>query len=154
MRTPGPRTLLAISAGLGVLLLAQGAIDVLVARTMFPTVSMPGFDIAPDRDRHATQTGLSVRLHTTDGGSVEVEPEELMSPLMYSAVRATLQRFVRHHERGPLTEETTAWLFSNADTLAGTTVDEIEFVWQRDDFDIVSLEGIPTDPPEIVRITR
>lgn len=154
MRKPGPRTLLAISAGFAALLLVQGAVDVLVSRTIFPTVSMPGFDVAPERDGTKTLTELSTYLHTADGERTEVKPEDLMSPLMYSAVRATLQRFVRHEEGGPLTEQTRDWLFSNADRLAGGPVEEIEFVWQKDDFDIVTLESTPVAEPEIVRVTR
>lgn len=154
MRKPGPRTLLAISAGFAVVLLAQGAVDVLVARTIFPTVTMPGFDIAPDRDGTATLTELSTFVHTADGERTEVKPEDLMSPLMYSAVRATVQRFIRHEEGGPLTEQTREWLFAGADRLAGSPVEEIEFVWQKDEFDIVTLESTPVAEPEIVRVTR
>lgn len=154
MRTPRPRVLLAISAGFALLLFAQGAVDVLVTRTMFPTVSMPSFDIAPQPDGHSVLTELSVYVHTADGETREVGPEDLMSPLMYSAVRATLQRFVRYGEGGPLSDETADWLFTNADALAGSQVNEIEFVWQRDDFDIVTLESTPLEAAEVVRISR
>jgi len=154
VRSPGPRTLLAISVGLGVVLLAQGAVDVLVARTIFPTVSMPGFDIAPDRDGRAALTELSVYAHTADGSRTEVKPEDLMSPMMYSAVRATLQRFVRYEEGGPLDDDTVRWLFANADAITDSTVDELEFVWQKDEFDIVTLTSTPLEEPEIVRISR
>jgi len=154
VRTLKPRTLLAISVGFGVVLLVQGAVDVVVTRTMFPTVSMPGFDIAPDRDGRAALTELSVFAHVADGSVTEVKPEELTSPLMYSAVRATLQRFVRYQEGGPLDEETLDWLFTNADAITGSTVDAIEFVWQRDEFDIVSLVSTPLEAPDVVRISR
>jgi hypothetical protein len=154
VRKPGPRTLLAISAGLAAVLLAQGAADLLIARTIFPTVTMPGFDIAPRRDGTATLTELSTYLPTADGERTEVKPEDLMSPMMYSAVRATLQRFVRKEEGGPLTAETRDWLFARADGIAKSPVEEIEFVWQTDDFNIVTLESTPVAEPETVRITR
>ncbi|SIS09873.1 hypothetical protein SAMN05880568_2732 [Microbacterium sp. RURRCA19A] len=129
-------------------LVVQGVIDWRSTTEAFPTVSMPTFGQAPDRDGHRTIGMLAIDVVHQDGSQVRVEPEELFSEFHYSSARFAIDNVFRSEE--PISQETRQWLGDQVRRISGgSDAKSVTFTWQSVDLDIVAVSTTPLGEPTV-----
>jgi hypothetical protein len=142
------------AAGFGVLavvLVVQGVIDWRSSTEAFPTISMPTFGQAPDREGHRRIDTARIDVAYDDGTTLSVEPEDLFEQFHYSSARFAMTNVIRSGE--DLSDETRQWLGAQAARVGeGRTAQSVTFTWQPVDLDIVEVSAQPVGEPTVRKV--
>jgi hypothetical protein len=129
-----------------VVLIVQGVIDFRSTTEAFPTVSMPSFEGAPDRQGHRTVTKLTIQVEYSDGTVTEPEPESLFEQFHYSSARYSIDYVLK--SPSPLDPETVEWLREQCARVGGgADPASVRFTWQQYDLDVEAVDGVPVGEP-------
>lgn len=132
-------------------LVVQGVIDWRSSTEAFPTISMPTFGQAPDREGHRRIDTVRIDVDYDDGTTLTVEPEDLFEQFHYSSARFAMTNVIRSGEDP--TDDTREWLEAQARRVGdGRTAQSVTFTWQPVDMDIVEVSARPVGEPTVRKV--
>ncbi|WP_153004138.1 hypothetical protein [Microbacterium testaceum] len=136
---------------LAIVLVVQGVIDWRSSTEAFPTISMPTFGQAPDREGHRQIDTVRIEVAYDDGTTLSVEPEDLFEQFHYSSARFAMTNVIRSGE--DLSDDTREWLEAQARRVGdGRTAQSVTFTWQPVDMDIVAVSARPVGEPTVRKV--